>query len=360
RAAAAALGDAIGVIDGVGKIAMAETYKKAELDGQVAGSAAGNQRDAQGNLLPLTSLPDPGTAYGRAYANAAIANYSISAQTDAGIKANDLMEEFQNDPETLRTKWNEYQTATLKALDPTVASQLESQYVRIGGEAYGKVVSLKRKRVRDETEAGIENQIEGRLNSAYNMADEMGWSSGGMVERASDMLNEVKTLLLQKQAVNPDFNNAMIDRALKVAQRNILTRSAVAEAWKIADGNRRGVGGIGVPDTDGALRWLDNMVADPPEEFAALFSPDELMNLRQQGGAWINAKDSEERIGRAQAQQANTIASIGKVSEFQTKVENSSTPADLNNLLRMLPTMSFSNDPVDNARAQVAFTDKIQ
>src|SRR5262245_21883070 len=121
RAIAQSASLSVRVIDQTGDVFFEQAAEKARVSGSLAGAKAALQRDENGNLLPLTTLPDDATIYGTAYREAAIQNYVAAIDIDAGLKADELARTHASDPEAFRQAWNLYAENSVKLLDQSVA-----------------------------------------------------------------------------------------------------------------------------------------------------------------------------------------------------------------------------------------------
>jgi hypothetical protein len=355
RAAAAGYGTVARVADQVRDFAAEELAHDSEVQGQLAGAKDAVQYDENGKLLPLTTLPDDFTIYGKAYREAAIVNYRTAAEGDAALKADDMGRQFEQDPEGFRQNWNTYVGETAQGLHPEVAAELTPYLHRIGTMKFGALADAKAKREVQAAVDGAWASVEAKAREALHLSDTFRLSGGAVLRTGEIVTQEIAPLLARVQAIDPNFSGAEADDYLRKLQGDLISRAIMHEAWDTADGSKIVVNGVARPNTDAAMKFLNGVVDNPPPELAAMMSPDELEKLRGDAMNFVNLKSAESEQHRQQAAESIQVATNKNANAWAERIDQADSFEDLSQLYLESRSARFSGDPSTNeaVRGQV-------
>lgn len=348
RARAGAIGEAVGVLDDVGRIAAQEAAKEAELAGKQAGIADAVQYDERGNLLPLTTLPPADTIYGAAYREAAITNYGLAALTQAENKADELARQNKLNPQGFLDNWNAYVKATLDQLHPDVAPMLKPSLMRLGGKTYGTIADETAKHEIEVAVGNIDQRVQDAYRDAEHIAGDLGFEPATVARSFQIVTTEILPLLEQKRKIDPSYTGSAMREDLRTYQLGLVSQAVMGEAWKVASSRTVTIQGVPHPDEDAAEKFLNDLVSDPPAELAAIASPEEIAAMTDRARTWVSLRTAETSTARARAQEQNAVAAQQAQNAWMEKIDNA-RPEDLPGLMRELGTATLSRDPVQNA-----------
>jgi hypothetical protein len=353
RAQADLFGQVAQVIDKVQDVAFEELANEAAVQGKLAGAKNAVQVDENGKLLPLTTLPDDFTIYGRAYREAALLNYRQAAEADAALRADEIGRQHADDPEGFRQAWNAYTQETAGALHPEVAGELAPYFHRIGAQKFGRLADEKATRERQGALDGFNNAIDSKYRQILHLADAYSLTPNAFAQIESMIQTEIVPLMQRIREINPDFSPAEGEEMLRQYRLGAVKRALMHDAASAALGSKVAIGGVARPNTDVSDRYLNDLVENPPELLAALASPEEIEAMAAEARAWVDLKASETSLQRAQAAESLRLREARTLNAWNEKMDRAAgDPAALARLYLEADATAFSGDPVANEQAR--------
>lgn len=349
RSQSNAAGKAARVLDQVSDQAFERAAGKAALDGRLAGAKDAIQYDEEGNLLPLTSLPPADTIYGQAYRQAAMTNYAVAAQVQAGLYADKLAREHALDAEGFRQSFNAYTDKFLADGHPDIAPLLKPHMVRIGGQKFGAIADAQAEHERQTVMAGIDSQVQSIMRAAMHQADTLRVSDSAMLRTGQILAAEVAPLLQSKVGASGGaYTEQDMAEDLRKFQGQLVGQAIASEAWEIANSSRVVLNGVAQPNTDKAEAWLNSLESDPPEMLAQLLGPGEIAQLTAGARDWIGLKSGETAIAEQRQAEQNQVAAARATAAWEERIDLAGDPTEIVNLYGDIDQATFSADPVVN------------
>ena len=349
---------AVAVLGKTSDIAFERAARQAEITGRLAGAKDAVQFDEHGNLLPLSTLPPEDSIYGKAYREAAVSNYALALGSSSEIKAQELEQQFQGDPEGYRQAWNSYQLTTLKSVDPSIAPVIEPHLVRVGGNSFARLADAKATADRKDAITGIQNQIQQMVGGIAGRVQSMGFTTQSLMVAQQMVMKEVNPLLIQWGNIDKSFGpNQQKEAARKVMQMGV-SFLVSSEAVKRASGTvvdpATGMPGANVAGSDSFLASAYG--ADP--DLQQLYTPDEwqgvVRDARQQVALMAAGKEMGYRAAYAAAstQVQNNLAALdGALMQAKLAFVTTGDASGLQTLLQKAKGMRLGLTGEQQARA---------
>jgi hypothetical protein len=276
------------VAEGVGNAAFNIASQTAELAGQQAGVRDSVQFDANGRLMPLSKLPSDLSIYSQAYRKSAITNYVSAASDDARIAAGELARKFQNDPEGFRENWNTHMETTLGAMDEEARAYVSADMHRVGATQFGAIADAKAQVDLENAVAGLDGQVQTIYGELYSRVKSIGADAPRTLAEIQAVMPQLDALFEQYKGVTGGrVGDADIAEQKRKFQVGIFEAMISNEAVKRGSAMRT-IDGVTVPDTDGALAYLEELRTNKPD-YAAGATPEEWDGIINRAKADVGA-----------------------------------------------------------------------
>jgi hypothetical protein len=320
---ALAQGLQIGVRDagGVADLAYKRAAVQAELTGKVAGAKDAIQYDANGQLLPLSTLPDAATIYGKAYREAAITNYALALSADAEVKASELATQHGNDPNGFRVAWNSYQTGTLKEALPEVAAVITPHLVRIGGQQYASLFDQQHQAAIDQARIGAKSQLERLTGALAGRLKGMPYDGSSMMVANDLIRTEAGPVIASLAAIDPSFGPESQKAAVQGLTQSVIGTLVANTAEEIGRKVIRDPSsGMLTHDTAGVDRYLAQAWDGSPE-LQRLFTPDAWKGVVSDARTRVALSAAGDQLRLDAANQATMAGIYTNRQEVQDQID---------------------------------------
>jgi len=363
-AIARAMDIGVGAMDSAADIFSQHAARQAQLTGQIAGSKAGNQRDANGNLLPLTHLPEDSSYYSAAYRDAAISSYTSSVVNDGRLMSDQLKIQHRGDAAGYLNAWNAYVGQTTKGVHPLAAGTVIPHLNEIGISAYGDLADAQATAQISSSIMNAQTVLAGTTGDSQSRLMATGYNQGAL-----DYIdNAIKTLYMpvwrQMQGIdrNTWTDGKIADEERKTRQM-LLTTALTSQAQTIGQKMVRQADGSLGPDLDGWKTFVNNSLSDPT--LLASFKQEDLQNALTHAAAAFTSSHEAQTQAIAALNNAETVKLQAGVTDLSAKanqalidLKNNGTAAmdEITGIQTEIGKTRFAVSDVDNAKAQGAYS----